>query len=261
SPNSRWENLEQYIPASEDEWRKAREQHRFTTPDDISIWISNLILDQSLPENLRRFINVAIFCIEKEKDEDQAHCNYEARAGTKCAGRSVRNYAVLIRGVISLMDQVFPSLRHRAFEAVLLYIPLDLVSLSYYKKEPERFKSCFRQIEIIPEEHASQALYLPFIIASRYPEYKYETICKALGTTTLDKSEYLKFVSVRKNSKPMPYILLLHNESHATNNLYDPIRDIWTKKDGNDPVTTEQGASVGVFDIDQNGYKPAASME
>lgn len=50
-----------------------------------------------------------------------------------------------------------------------------MASLAYYKQEPEQFKSYFHNIKIIPEEHASQAFYLPFIIAYRCPEYRYIT--------------------------------------------------------------------------------------
>jgi hypothetical protein len=114
--------LKENIPRTEDEWQKARKRQRFLTSDDINTWVSNLVLlDRALPEPLQRFINAAIFCVESCMDEDKAIQNYKARIGTECSIRSLRNYKVLILSIIALMDEVYIRLRHRAFEAVLLY--------------------------------------------------------------------------------------------------------------------------------------------
>ncbi|KAL5583756.1 hypothetical protein FOVSG1_015107 [Fusarium oxysporum f. sp. vasinfectum] len=221
------QQLKDSIPKTEDEWQSARRRRRFVTVEDINIWISNLILlDEALPDGIRRFINVAIFCVESGKDEVVAHRNYEARVSATCSVISIRNYACLVRGVIALIDQVYPQLRHRAFEAVLLYAPLNLASLAAYKQEPDQFKSHFQSIKILPEEHASQALYIPFLVAYKLSTYSYDEVCKALGTYTLPRTEFLRFVSVIENQKPVPHIL-----PAPTKNRYDPIRDRWAKGD------------------------------
>lgn len=120
--NKRQQALAECIPKSENEWQRARKRHRLVTPDDINAWVSNLVLlDRTLPEGLYRLINAAIFCVESREDEDAAHRDYEARASSKCMVRSIRNYVSLVRGLVALMDQIYLRLRHRAFEAVLLY--------------------------------------------------------------------------------------------------------------------------------------------
>jgi len=110
------------VPKSENEWQKARGYLRFTTPDEINAWVSDLVsLSRALPENLRKVISLAIFCVESREHEDTAHRNYEARTSHECLLRTLRNLATLVRGLITLMDQIYLKLRHRAFEAVLLH--------------------------------------------------------------------------------------------------------------------------------------------
>ncbi|KAG7403059.1 hypothetical protein Forpe1208_v016748 [Fusarium oxysporum f. sp. rapae] len=243
-----FEALGERLPNSEDEWQKARRRLRFTTPADINAWVSDLVsLDRALPQNLRKLINLAIFCVESRKDEDTAHRNYEARASQQCLVRTIRNYASLVRGVIALMDQIYLKLRHRAFEAVLLYSPLDYASLVSYKREPDRFKSYFRDVKILPEEHASQALYLPFLVAYGHPQYKYNEICRALGTNTLKEPEFLRFVSVRENGKPVPHIL-----NAPPKNRYDAIRNRWTRDSLTEHFNTEE---IYAIPNRMDGYK------
>lgn len=76
---------------------------------------------------------------------------------------------------------------------------------------------------------------------------RYDKICKALGTDTLKKPEFLKFVSVRENRKPVPYIL-----SAPLKNRYDPIRNTWSKDDLLEHFDTEK-----IFAIPDciSGYK------
>ncbi|KAF5021483.1 hypothetical protein F66182_6483 [Fusarium sp. NRRL 66182] len=257
-PRSRNEALRECIPKSEDEWQRRRRQRRFVTPDDINTWVSNLVTNRSLPKDLQRLIDIAIFCVESRKDEDKAYRNYAASAQTDCSVLTARNYASLLRGVIALMDQIYPKLRHRAFEAVLLYVPLGLASLAYYKQEPEQFKSCFHSVKIVPEEHASQALYLPFIIAYRLPEYSYNRIRKALGTSVLEEPEFLKFVSVLESRKPVPHILPAPQQPQPpTEGRYDPVRDQWVPTDAG---TIQNDIDPGEDDIDLTEHLDTEKM-
>ncbi|KAI6750613.1 hypothetical protein HG530_014509 [Fusarium avenaceum] len=216
---SRSEALRACIPKSEDEWQRARRDRRFVTADDIVSWVSNIVMNRALPKDLQRFIDAATFYVESRKNEDEAHRKYEASAQTKCSVMTVRNYAYLVRSIIALMDQIYPKLRHRAFEAVLLH--------EYYRKEPEQFKSCFPSVKSLPEELASQALYIPFIVGYRLPGYKYNKICEALSTSVLKESEFLKFVSVLEDKKPIPHILPAPQQLQppSTKGRHDPGHD------------------------------------
>lgn len=78
-------------------------------------------MNRALPKDVQQFIDTAPFCVETRKNEDKAHRKYEASAQAKCSVMTVRNYAYLVRSIIALMDQIYPKLRHRAFEAVLLH--------------------------------------------------------------------------------------------------------------------------------------------
>lgn len=78
-------------------------------------------MDSSSTPEMAHTVPIANPVVDSRKDEDKAHHNYVASAQTECSVLTVRNYASLLRGVIALMDQIYPKLRHRAFEAVLLY--------------------------------------------------------------------------------------------------------------------------------------------
>ncbi|KAF4461409.1 hypothetical protein FALBO_11797 [Fusarium albosuccineum] len=224
--------LDKCIPKDEDQWQESRRRRNFETPEDIYRTVSALVEDRLLPLDLRRLVYIAVCCVEHRKNEAEAYRNYRARVDNQDPGElTIRNYMSLVRGVIALTDDLYLTLRHRAFEAVLLVAPLGLASLGYYRQLPDRFKSCFPRIKIIPEEQASLPLYLPFIVTCRHPEYKYNDVCEALDTSVLDNGEFVKFVSVLESKKPIPHILPAPPGSQlpvsTKRKVYDPIRDEW----------------------------------
>ncbi|RSL89661.1 hypothetical protein CEP52_014838 [Fusarium oligoseptatum] len=226
--------LDRTIPKDEHQWREARQMQRFETPEDVYRTVSSLIRDNQdalLHEDLRRLVAIADCCVESRKDETKAYRKYRSRFGYGLADNirptdyTIRNYMSLVRGLVTLIDQVYPRLRHRAFEAVL-YAPLNLPALGYYKQEPDQFKSCFRRSKIVPEVQASLTPNLAFIVAIRHPELPYKAVCEALNTKVLGEEEHLRFVSVFQSQRPIPYMLLdpasLDNKSR-----YDTARDQW----------------------------------
>lgn len=113
--------LDECIPKTEDEWQRVRRDHGFATSADVCKVVSALVKDDLVNENLQRIIYIAIFCVESRTNEAEAYSNYKSRAKTECSVISIRSYMSLLRTVIALVDEVYPKLRHRAFEAFLLY--------------------------------------------------------------------------------------------------------------------------------------------
>ncbi|EWZ77859.1 hypothetical protein FOXG_21051 [Fusarium oxysporum f. sp. lycopersici 4287] len=226
------------IPKSENEWQDAREVHRFATPEDVYRTVLSLVQDiqgEYMPEDLRRLIYIAVCCVDHSENEAEAYHKYRSRVHAKDDLRefTIRNYMSLVRGLVTLLDGLYLKLRHRGFEAALLFAPLNLGALGYYKQAPDQFASCFPTIEITPEVQSSLALYLPFIITTRHPEYRYKKVCRALGTNIFNEEEYLKFVSVLQSGRPIPYVLPAPNTpdpsvaSPDNKGRYDPVRDQW----------------------------------
>ncbi|EXK27028.1 hypothetical protein FOMG_16466 [Fusarium oxysporum f. sp. melonis 26406] len=219
--------LNESIPKNENQWQEAREVHRFATPEDVYRTVSSLVQDVQggfLPEDLRRLIYIAVCCVDHSENEAEAYRKYRSRVNAKedLGELTIRNYMTLVRGLISLMDELYDDLRHRSFEATLLYAPLSLGALGHYKQAPHQFRSCFPKTTIIPEAQSSLPLYLPFIIATRHPEHRYEKVCRALGTNILGEEEHLKFISLLQSRIPDPSIASSDNKAR-----YDPVRDRW----------------------------------
>ncbi|KAI8663480.1 hypothetical protein NCS57_00949100 [Fusarium keratoplasticum] len=233
--------LNERMPKNKDEWQKARQKHHFETPEDVYRTVSSLVQDVDdglLPRHLRRFVCLAVCCVDHHcGDKETAYSNYRARFGREVKELTIDNYMHLARSVIGLMDELYPTLRHLAFEGVLLFASLSLSDLGYYRQEPAEFKSCFPQINIVPEEHASLALYPPFLVISRRPEYwdKYEMVCEALNIRCLPKAELLMFTSVLESKKPVPHAL--PSPHTPRKRVYDMARDIWVDKDDANSTT------------------------
>ncbi|KAF6528240.1 hypothetical protein IWW34DRAFT_859468 [Fusarium oxysporum f. sp. albedinis] len=228
--------LNESIPKDENQWQEAREVHRFATPEDVHRTVSSLVQDiqgEFLPEDLRRLIYIAVCCVEHSENEAEAYRKYRSRVHAKDDLRefTIRNYMSLVRGLVALMDELYPRSRHRSFEGTLLYAPLTLGALGHYKQAPDQFKSSFSTAAIALEVQASLPLYLPFIVATRHPEHPYETVCRALGTNILSKEDYFKFVSVLQRGGP---------------GRYDPVRDQWL------PVTVPNLAGFKPFEIPES---------
>lgn len=130
--------LDACIPKNEDQWQAARRDHGFETPEDVHTMVSALIQDRSLPPDLRRFVYIAVCCVERRKNEGEAFRNYRARTQTKSGDLTIRNYMTLVRGMIALMDRCYSIIQHRAFEALLLFgrrgIPTSLKDRTNTKK-------------------------------------------------------------------------------------------------------------------------------
>ncbi|KAH7268743.1 hypothetical protein B0J15DRAFT_232421 [Fusarium solani] len=233
--------LNERMPKNEDEWQKARQEHHFATPEDVYRTVSSLVQDvddRLLPQHLRRFVCLTVCCVDHHcGDKERAYRNYRAHIGRELGELTINNYMHLARSAIGLMDELYPTLRHLAFEGVLLFASLSFSDLEYYRNEPAKFKSCFSKINIVPEEHASLALYPPFLVISRRPEYwdKYDLVCEALNIRCLPKAELLKFTSVLESKKPVPHAL--PSPHSPRKRLYDVVRDIWVDEDDANSTT------------------------
>ncbi|RSL93038.1 hypothetical protein CDV31_014891 [Fusarium ambrosium] len=227
--------LDRTIPKHEHQWQEARRMQRFETPEEVYRTVSSLIRDNQdalLRDDLRRLVAIADCCVESRKDETEAYRRYRSRFGDGLADSTIRptdytirNYMSLVRGLVALIDKLYVRLRHRAFESVL-HIPLGFPALSYYRKEPDEFKSCFGRSKIVPEVQASLTPYLPFIVAPRHPELPYEAVCEALGTKVFGEEEYLRFISVFQSQRPIPY-MLPDPTSPDNKGRYDTARGQW----------------------------------
>lgn len=115
--------LDDCIPKNEDQWQEARRRHDFKTPEDIHRMVSALVKDGPLPSDLQRFIYVAVCCVDRYcGDKAKGYSNYRARVRAEnLAEFTIDNYMSLVLGIISLTDELYPTLRHRAFEAILLF--------------------------------------------------------------------------------------------------------------------------------------------
>ncbi|KAH7123419.1 hypothetical protein B0J13DRAFT_680091 [Dactylonectria estremocensis] len=270
--------LDECIPKNEDQWQEARRHHGFKTPEDIHRTVSALVRDGPLRSDLQKFIYVAVCCVDRYRgDKAKGYSNYRARVRAENLTEfTIDNYMSLVLGIISLINKLYRTLRHRAFESVLLFAPLGLRTLGHYKQEPTKFVACFPACRIIPEEQASLALYLPFIVKYRHPEYSYQVVCDALRTNVLGEDEYLKFVSVLESNKPIPRILPDPNESQPRTSLsaslndrgrYDPVRDLWDHNvDLTEHLNTEQLYTVSspitgfkIFKITESIQKKVAA--
>lgn len=110
------------IPKTEEQWQEARRRNGFQTSEDIDRTVLALVQDGSMRSDLRRFIYIAVCCVDHRKNEAEAYRKYRARVHSKdLTELTIRNYMSLVRGVIALMDELYPRMHHRAFEAVLLY--------------------------------------------------------------------------------------------------------------------------------------------
>ncbi|RTE71386.1 hypothetical protein BHE90_014215 [Fusarium euwallaceae] len=248
--------LNERMPKNEEEWQKARQEHHFATPEDVYRTVSSLVQDvddRLLPQHLRRFVCLTVCCVDHHYgDKETAYRNYRAQIGRELGERAIDNYMHLARSLIGLMDELYPTLRHLAFEGVLLFgeqnwasteaglttvASLSISDLEHYRKEPANFKSCFSKINIVPEEHASLALYPPFLVISRRPEYwdKYELVCEALNIRCLPKTELLRFTSVLESKKLVPHAL--PSPHSPKKRLYDMVRDLWVDEDDANSTT------------------------
>ncbi|KND86938.1 hypothetical protein TOPH_08397 [Tolypocladium ophioglossoides CBS 100239] len=115
--------LDECVPKNEDQWQEARRRHNFRTPEDVLRTVSALVKDGPLPSDLQRFIYVAVCCVDRYcGDKAKGYSNYRARVRAEnLAEFTINNYMSLVLGIISLTDELYPTLRHRAFEAVLLF--------------------------------------------------------------------------------------------------------------------------------------------
>ena len=118
--------LNESIPRTEDDWRGTRTLHRFLTDEDVYSLFSALVHNSQGPpvrEDLRRLVDIAVCCVGCRKDEVEAYRVYRSRDHAKqdLGELTIRNYMSLVRGLVKLLDGLYLSLRHRAFEAVFLY--------------------------------------------------------------------------------------------------------------------------------------------
>ncbi|EGU86804.1 hypothetical protein FOXB_02672 [Fusarium oxysporum f. sp. conglutinans Fo5176] len=210
--------LNEKIPKSENEWQDAREVHRFATPEDVYRTVLSLVQDiqgEYMPEDLRRLIYIAVCCVDHSENEAEAYHKYRSRVHAKDDLRefTIRNYMSLVRGLVTLLDGLYLKLRHRGFEAALLF---------------DQFASCFPTIEITPEVSL-----FPISGRGKANESRYKKVCRALGTNIFNEEEYLKFVSVLQSGRPIPYVLPAPNTpdpsvaSPDNKGRYDPVRDQW----------------------------------
>ncbi|KAK2666624.1 hypothetical protein RAB80_017741 [Fusarium oxysporum f. sp. vasinfectum] len=224
------------IPKSENEWQDAREVHRFATPEDVYRTVLSLVQDiqgEYMPEDLRRLIYIAVCCVDHSENEAEAYHKYRSRVHAKDDLRefTIRNYMSLVRGLVTLLDGLYLKLRHRGFEAALLFAPLNLGALGYYKQAPDQFASCFPTIEITPEVQSSLALYLPFIITTRHPEYRrfaerlVPTFSTRRNTSSLSLS--CKAEDQYPTYSPAPNTPDPSVASPDNKGRYDPVRDQW----------------------------------
>ncbi|KAF9777058.1 hypothetical protein IL306_004670 [Fusarium sp. DS 682] len=119
--------LNESIPKNENQWQEAREVHRFATPEDVYRTVSSLVQDvqdEFLPEDLRRLIYIAVCCVDYSENEAEAYRKYRSRIRAKddLGELTIRNYMSLVRGLVALMDKLYPKLQHRGFEGTLRYV-------------------------------------------------------------------------------------------------------------------------------------------
>ncbi|RSL41302.1 hypothetical protein CEP54_015862 [Fusarium duplospermum] len=253
--------LRECIPLDEDQWREARERHGFATPDDIRAKVSAIIKDDpSLPADLRKFMHLAVCCVDRYRGDEAKYRKYRDRVHDEHLSELTidRNMSV-VQDIITLLDELYPSLQHRVFEIMLLYAPLKISLLKYFRQDKERFKSCFSTSKTMSEEQASFPLSPADLIVLRCPQqYTYELVHEALNVSGLPKSEYLMFVSALESKNPEPQILSApHSSQHPTSSKkgrYDAVRDTWV---GDDVDLTEYFNTEETFTIPDRitGYK------
>ncbi|KAF4449541.1 hypothetical protein F53441_7200 [Fusarium austroafricanum] len=229
--------LRDRIPQDENQWQEKRELHRFSAADDVLEKTKKLLNYVVTNQDTRRFLCLATCRVDWHlKQRAKAYARFKTEMNSSVSELTIMAYMKSIRGVLQSMDSLYRRrLRHRAFEAVLLYAPIGTSHINIYEQNPEDFLSCFPTwTRVEPEIQASLALHPAFLIKYRHPEHRYDDICEALGITVLDEGEFTKFVSVLQSGKPIPYALPLPGQlqfqdssmaSSSDQGRYDPVRD------------------------------------
>ncbi|KAF4435983.1 hypothetical protein F53441_13347 [Fusarium austroafricanum] len=210
--------LRESIPQNESQWQQARHLHSYITEENALQKTRDILENRITKQDLRHFISIASCCVDWHLGRKQeAYKNFKIQISS-ATELTIQRYMASVRGMVRAMDTLFlRGLRHRVFEATLLYSRIGPSFLPYYTKETEEFNSCFPAFSYIqPEIQASLPLTPVFIVKYRYPEHSFEDICKALCTEVLDEDAYATFISVLETGRPIPIVLSLPVEApHA----------------------------------------------
>ncbi|KAF4448261.1 hypothetical protein F53441_8294 [Fusarium austroafricanum] len=207
--------LRDSIPQNESQWQQTRQLRGYATAEHVLEKTKAILENRIDKQDLRNFMSIATCCIYwhlGRKKEAYAFFKSSISFATEL---TIQRYMSSVRGMIQAMDTVYrQGMRHRVFEAILLYSRIGPSFLNYYTKDADEFSSCFpASVRTEPEIQASLALSPAFILKHRHTELSYEAICKALGTDVLNEEAYSQFVSVLESGRPVPYVLSLPEQA------------------------------------------------
>ncbi|KAI7762652.1 hypothetical protein LZL87_013735 [Fusarium oxysporum] len=201
--------LRDSVPQNETQWQQARQLHRYATAEHVFQKTKDILENRIAKQDLRNFISIATCCVywhlNRKKD---AYDYFKLQIG-QATELTIQRYMSSVRSMVQAMNPLYlRGLKHRVFEAILLYSRISPSFLTYYTKGIDAFNSCFPNlVNPEPETQASLALSPAFILKYQHPEHR--DICQALGITVLDEEAYANFVSVLDSGRPVPYILPL----------------------------------------------------
>ncbi|KAK2679072.1 hypothetical protein RAB80_004253 [Fusarium oxysporum f. sp. vasinfectum] len=203
--------LRDSVPQNETQWQQARQLHRYATAEHVFQKTKDILENRIAKQDLRNFMSIATCCVywhlNRKKD---AYDYFKLQIG-QATELTIQRYMSSVRSMVQAMNPLYlRGLKHRVFEAILLYSRISPSFLTYYTKDIDAFNSCFPNlVNPEPETQASLALSPAFILKYQHPEHSYRDICQALGITVLDEEAYANFVSVLDSGRPVPYILPL----------------------------------------------------
>lgn len=216
------------IPPTEEQWRSCRLSSGLANPQTMLNKIRNLeSLYQRDLKNWEKIIVVAVAAVDLDREQNEDKLKYGKAYDSRLSSITYRKDRAAVLNLIKLLDRIYNSLEHRAFEllviwgsyiyhlsqlAVLFTLLLD-IPLTKLRKWTSRtfdeFLSGLPEISFRPmkEEQASLALYIPFLVHLLRPQYTLDIIQKALKTRTLTQRDLDRFKESYRTRQCPPTLL------------------------------------------------------
>ncbi|KAG7403862.1 hypothetical protein Forpe1208_v016344 [Fusarium oxysporum f. sp. rapae] len=237
---STWTKLAETVPKNEEGWRIARQQHAFSTPEDMLNTLEEL-LDGRKKSHLYVIVYLAsrytILCGDSSQKDTVYLDLRELLGNPKLQDNMLVTYMNSVVKLVKALDDLFlKGLLHRAFE-VVLYIPIQISHLRLYGPNRDQFVSFFSIQKPPAEIQGSLLLSIPFLVHRLFPQLSLTSIQKAFGTTLHSPAEYCIFESAIEAQSVIPRLPLRHFEVlNIPRSLLSATLNLATKLRGYNPM-------------------------
>ncbi|GKU05249.1 unnamed protein product [Fusarium langsethiae] len=206
------------VPLTEEQWRKSRLAFGLATSQSILDKITGLEdWDKRELQNWEKILVIAATVVDLDRGQEDATLKLGKAYPGRMSYESYRKDRAAVLNLIKLLDRLYASLEHRAFELLVMWdMPLSSIRL-WSSTAFNKLLSGLPEILLKPSEEiqASLTLYIPFLVQILRPQYSLDIIQKALKTRTLTQCDLDLFQKAYRTRQCVPSLLSTLGDSRT----------------------------------------------